>query len=84
MRKYYSGEILFCGVLRRDVSKNIVAITETLRLNRFICCMYLTDRFSQLLRCDVELHFIMLSSFRCSSRFIIQFSVSKYFTVQVN
>ena len=35
MRKYYSGEILFCGVLRRDVSQNIFAITGTLRLNRF-------------------------------------------------
>ena len=35
MRKYYSGEIRFCGVLRRDVSQNIVAITGTLRLNRF-------------------------------------------------
>ena len=58
MRKYYSEEILFCGVLRRYVSQNIVAITGTLRLNRFICCMYLTDWFSQLLRCDVELHFI--------------------------
>ena len=36
MRKYYSGEILFCGVLRRYVSQNIVAITGTLRLNRFV------------------------------------------------
>ena len=35
MRKYYSGEILFCGVLRRYVSQNIVAITGNLRLNRF-------------------------------------------------
>ena len=33
--KCYSEEILFCGVLRRDVSQNIVAITGTLRLNRF-------------------------------------------------
>ena len=35
MRKYYSGEILFCGVLRRYVSQNIVAVTGTLRLNKF-------------------------------------------------
>ena len=35
MRKYYSWEILFCGVLRRYVSQNIVAITGNLRLNRF-------------------------------------------------
>ena len=35
VRKYYSGEILFCGVLRRYVSQNIVAITGNLRLNRF-------------------------------------------------
>ena len=35
MRKYYSWEILFCGVLRRYFSQNIVAITGTLRLNRF-------------------------------------------------
>ena len=35
MRKYYSGEIQFCGVLRRYVSQNIVAITGNLRLNRF-------------------------------------------------
>ena len=27
--------LLFCCVLRRYVSQNIVAITETLRLNRF-------------------------------------------------
>ena len=35
MRKYCSREILFCGVLRRYVSQNIVAITGNLRLNRF-------------------------------------------------
>ena len=35
MGKYYSGEILFCGVLRRYVSQNIVAITGNLRSNRF-------------------------------------------------
>ena len=35
VRKYCSGEILFCGVLRRYVSQNIVAITGNLRLNRF-------------------------------------------------
>ena len=36
MRKYYSGEMLFCGVLRRYISQNIVAITfGNLRLNRF-------------------------------------------------
>ena len=34
-RKSYSGEILFCGVLRRYVSQNIVAVTGNLRLNRF-------------------------------------------------
>ena len=34
MRKYYSGEILFCTVLMCYVSQNIVAITGTLRLNR--------------------------------------------------
>ena len=33
--KYYSGEILFWGVLRRYVSHNIVAITGNLRLNSF-------------------------------------------------
>ena len=35
MGKYYSGEILFCGVLRRYVSQNIVAITGNLRLNTY-------------------------------------------------
>ena len=35
MRKYQSGEILFCGVLRRYVSQNIVAITGNPQLNRF-------------------------------------------------
>ena len=35
MREYYSWEILFCGVLRRYVSQNIVAISGNLRLNRF-------------------------------------------------
>ena len=36
MRIYHSGKILFCGVLRRYVSQNIVAITfGNLRLNRF-------------------------------------------------
>ena len=34
MRKYYSGEILLRGVLRRYVSQNIVAITGNLRLNK--------------------------------------------------
>ena len=34
--RYYRGEILFCGVLRRYViSQSIVAITGILRLNRF-------------------------------------------------
>ena len=56
-------EILFRGVLRHYVSQNIDVITVTLRLNRFdfadsLCCMYLIDRFSQLLRCEVALHFI--------------------------
>ena len=35
MRNYYSGEILFCGVLRRYASHNIVAITGSPRLNGF-------------------------------------------------
>ena len=34
-RKYYIGEILFCGVWRRYVSQNIVAITGNLLLNKF-------------------------------------------------
>ena len=56
-------EILFCGILRHYVSQNIDAITGTLRLNIFdiadsLCCMYLIDRFSQLLRCEVPLHVI--------------------------
>ena len=60
MRKYYSGEILFCGVLRRYVSQNIVAITfGNLRLNRFtLFYVFNIDRFSQLLRCEVVFHFI--------------------------
>ena len=56
MKKYCSGKILFCGtVLRRYVSQNIVAISGTLRLNRFtlLYVNYLIDRFSQLLRCEV-------------------------------
>ena len=35
IRKYYSEEIIFYGVLRRYISQNIVAITGNLRLNRF-------------------------------------------------
>ena len=40
---------------------SIDAITGTLRLSRFdiadsLCCMYLFDRFSQLLTCEVALH----------------------------
>ena len=63
MTKYYSQEILFCGVLRDYVSQNNDVLTETLRLNRFdfadsLCCMYLIDRFSQLLRCEDALHSI--------------------------
>ena len=54
MRKYYSGEILFSGVLRRYVSQNIVTITGTLWLNRFTL-LYV---FLQLLRYEVALHFI--------------------------
>ena len=58
-----AGEILFRVVLRHYVSHNIDAITGTLRLNRFdiaasLCCMYLIDRLSQLLRCEVALHYI--------------------------
>ena len=47
-------------VLKRYVSQNIVAITGTLRLNRFTLLesMYLIDRFSQLSRREVALHFI--------------------------
>ena len=54
MRKYY------CGVLRRFLSQNIVAITGTLRLNRFnLLYVFLKlTGFSQLLRCEVALHFI--------------------------
>ena len=37
MRKYY------CGVLRRFLSQNIVAITGTLRLNRFFVCIFKID-----------------------------------------
>ena len=54
MRKYYSGEILFSGVLRRYVSQNIVTITGTLWLNKFTL-LYV---FLQLLRYEVALHFI--------------------------
>ena len=54
MRKDYSGEILFSGVLRRYVSQNIVTITGTLWLNRFTL-LYV---FLQLLRYEVALHFI--------------------------
>ena len=62
MRKYYSREILFCDGLRRYVSQTIDEITETLWLNGFdiadsLCFMYLIDRFSQLFRCEVVLHF---------------------------
>ena len=54
---------MFRGVLRHCFSQNIDAITGTLQLNRFdivdsVCCMYLTDRFSQLLSCEVALYFI--------------------------
>ena len=68
MKKYYSGKILFCGtVLRRYVSQNIVAISGTLRLNRFtlLYVHYLIDRFSQLLRCEVVSHFINAWDIRC-------------------
>ena len=63
MTKYYSQEILFCGVLRHYVSQNNDVLTGTLRLNRFdfadsLCCMYLIDRISQLLRYEDALHFI--------------------------
>ena len=51
-------EILFCGVLRRYVSRNIVAITGNLRLNSFSLFYVFIDRFSQLSRCEVVLHFI--------------------------
>ena len=49
IRKYYSGEILFCAVLRHYVSQNIVTITGNLRLNRFSLIVYLIDTFLQLL-----------------------------------
>ena len=48
-------------VLRKYNSLNIVAITYTVTLQINIdslCCMYLIDRFSQLLRCEVALHFV--------------------------
>ena len=53
--------MLFHGVLRHNISQNIDA-TGTPWLNRFdfadsLCCMYLIDRFSQLLRGEVALHF---------------------------
>ena len=57
MRKYYSGEILFSGVLRCYVSQNIVTITGTIRLNRFTL-LYV---FLQLLRYEVTLHFININ-----------------------
>ena len=54
---------MFSGVLRHCFSQNIDAITGTLQLNTFdnadsVCCIYLTDRFSQLLSCEVALYFI--------------------------
>ena len=49
--------------LRHYVSHNIDAISGTLWLNIFNIaglpgCMYLIDRFSQFLRCEVALHFM--------------------------
>ena len=57
-----AGEILFHAVLRHYVPHNMDAIIGTLWLNIFdivglLCCMYLIDRFSQFLRCEVALHF---------------------------
>ena len=50
MRKYYSGEILFCGVSRRYVSQNIVEISRNFwQSTDPICCLYVIDRFSKLL-----------------------------------
>ena len=54
---------MFRGVMRHHVSQNVDAITGTRWLNRFditdsLYCMYLIDRFLQLLRCEVALHFI--------------------------
>ena len=48
----------FCGFLRLNLSQNIVAITGNVRLYRFTLFYVLIDRFSQLLRCEVVLHFI--------------------------
>ena len=49
MRKYYSGEILFCGVSRRYVSQNIVAISRNYwQSTDPFCCLYVIDRFSKL------------------------------------
>ena len=48
--------ILWC--FKRYVSHNIVAITGNLRLNRFTLFNVFNDIFSQLLRCEVVLHFI--------------------------
>ena len=61
-RENIAEEILFRAVLRHYVSFNIDPITGTLCLSRFdiadsVCCMYLIDRFSQFLRCEVALHF---------------------------
>ena len=53
-------EVLFRAVFRHYVSHDIDAITGTLQLNDIadsLCCMYLIDRFSQFLRCEVALHF---------------------------
>ena len=61
-----------CFVVYRYVSPNIDQITGTLRLNGFdiadsLCCMFLTDRFPQLLRCEVALHFINTSDINDST-----------------
>ena len=61
--KYHSGGNPASWCIEALVSQNIDAVTGTLRLNRFdiadsLCCMYLIDRFSHLLRCEVALHFI--------------------------
>ena len=55
MRKYYTGEILFCGVLRRYVSQNIVAVTGNLRLNR--CTLFNVFNW-WIFAVEVVLHFI--------------------------
>ena len=59
MRKYYTGKILFCVVYWGVTILRILSqLLELYSWIDSICCMYLIDKFSQLLRCEVLLHFI--------------------------